>query len=488
MTSVVCAVDIDRPLGPVYDAWTRSTRVPTFMGGAAAERPGEPASVDWVTMIEGRSQGFTAEVTERVDGDRIVWSGRERPHGGIVSFAPLGDDRSRVTVELDWEPAGGDDLADQLILRRQLQAELDGFRHDLTTGAIGAASTPRPPTLNDDDRAGTNARQGRPGAPANGSAGRGRGADSPTRIPAQGWLEILKRTGKQVMADNVSIVAGGVAFYVFVALVPTLIAVISLYGLVADPVDVGRQLGAFLGALPPDAADLVRRQVEAITGQEEASLGLGLAAGVVVALVGASKGMLALVAALNVAYDEQETRKFVRLRGLALLLTLGLAILAVVGVGGMVVVRNLATRLGTFGETAVSVLRWPVLAAVVVLALAVLYRCAPDRAAPKWRWVTPGAIAATLLWLLGSIAFSVYVRNFGTYNETYGTLGAAVVLLLWLLLTAYAIVLGAEFDSETERQTRQDSTRGPSQPLGQRGAYAADTLGSEADLVGATKR
>lgn len=477
MTSVTCAVDIDRPVGVVYDAWTGSRRIPTFLGGSAAERRVDFASVDWVTMIEGRSRDFAAEVTERSDGERIAWSGRGRPHAGTVSFTAVGQNRSRVTVEIDWEPANDAGLTDQLILRRQLQAELDGFRLDLAAGDNGRLPVERPAAAE------------REPAPARASAtGNGRGADSPTQIPPKGWLEIFKRTGKQVQADNVSIVSGGVAFYVFVALVPTLIAVISLYGLVANPADVGRQLDPYLSALPQDAAQLVENQVTNITQQEESSLGFGLVIGVIVALVGASKGMLALVSALNIAFDEQETRKFVPLRALALALTLGLAVAAVAGIGGMVVVRNLATELGTFGETAVAILRWPVLAMLVVLALAALYRYAPDRAVPKWRWVTPGALVATVLWLVGSIAFSVYVSNFGTYNETYGALGAVVVLLLWLLLTAYAIVLGAEFDAETERQTGQDSTRGPSQVLGQRGAYAADTVGSEADLAAPARR
>ena len=477
MTSVTCAVDIDRPLAIVYDAWTRSSRIPTFLGGMAAERRVDPTSVDWVTMIEGRSHDFGAEVTERSEGVRIAWAGRGRPHSGTVSFSLAAQDRSRVTVEVDWQPADDAGLTDQLILRRQLQGELDSFHHDLAAGDNGRgpvgrpAASPRGPVT---ERAS--------------AAGNGRGADSPTQIPPKGWLEIFKRTGKQVQADNVSIVSGGVAFYVFVALVPTLIAVISLYGLVANPADVGRQLEPFLGALPEDAARLVETQVTNITEQEESSLGFGLVIGVIVALVGASKGMLALVSALNIAFDEQETRKFLPLRGLALGLTLGLAVAAVAGIGGMVVVRSLATELGTFGETAVAILRWPVLAMLVVLALAALYRYAPDRAVPKWRWVTPGALVATVLWLVGSIAFSIYVSNFGTYNETYGALGAVVILLLWLLLSAYAIVLGAEFDAETERQTKQDSTRGPSQPLGQRGAYAADTLGSEADLAAPARR
>lgn len=436
MVSVTCSVDIDRSAGAAYQAWTCSARIPTFMGGTATERAPDPLSVDWVTMIEGRSEAFTAEVSERADGERIVWTGQTRPHAGVVSFLAVGENCSRVTVNLDWEPDAGSNLADQLILRRQLQSELDGFRHEVTAGS--------------DDKAPAGAE---PATQSQAAAGNGHGADSPTQIPPKGWIEIFKRTGKQVVADNVSIISGGVAFYVFVALVPTLIAIVSLYGLVANPADVSRQLEPFLGALPPDAARLVETQVTAITEQEEASLGFGLVIGVAVALVGASKGMLALVAALNIAFDEQETRTFVRLRGLALLLTLGLAIAAIAGIGGMVLVRSLASSLGTFGETAVAVLRWPVLAMFVVLALAALYRYAPDRSVPKWRWVTPGALFAALLWLAGSVLFSVYVTNFGSYNETYGTLGAVVVLLLWLLLTAYAIVLGAELDGEAERQT-----------------------------------
>jgi membrane protein len=213
-----------------------------------------------------------------------------------------------------------------------------------------------------------------------------------------------------------------------------------------------------------------------IVEQGRASLGIGLVVSILVALLAASKGMLSMVTALNIAYDEEETRKFLRLRGLALLLTVGAALAAVIGVGAMVVVANLAEALGTFGEIVVTVLRWPVLAALAALILAMLYRYAPDRDAAAWRWVTPGAVAATLLLLVASVGFSIYVRNFGSYNETYGSLAAVVVLLLWLFLTAYAVVFGAELDSEAERQTVKDSTQGPRPPLGQRRAHAADTV------------
>ena len=438
--AIHCAVEVDVPAQVAYERWTSSERIPTFLGGTCDERTSEVGAVDWVTMIEGRPRQFQATVTEDVPATRIAWQGQDQPHAGEVAFDDIAHGRSRINVELHWRPEGDSALADRLILRRQLQEELDGFRRDLASGSR-TDQTPAP---------------GRPGGRQAGPpppAVAGRGADSPADIPAPGWKAIAKRTLKQLKTDNVSLIAAGAAFYVFLALVPALVAVISLYGLVADPADVTRQLETVLATLPSDAANVVRTQVSAITAGDRTGLGLSLVVSVVVALVGASKGMLALVTALNIAYDEDETRGFVRLRGLALGLTVAVAGAAVVGTGAMVVVGNLGERLGTIGRLTVSVVRWPVLAALVVLGLAVLYRLAPDRKAPPWRWITPGAFVATVLWLLGSIAFSVYVGSFGNYNETYGILGGVVVLLLWLLVTSYAIVFGAELDREIERQS-----------------------------------
>jgi membrane protein len=292
----------------------------------------------------------------------------------------------------------------------------------------------------------------KPESANHGGQDRGREASSPGEIPARGWLDIVKRSVKQLQSDNISVVAAGVAFYFFLALVPALIAVISVYGLVAQPADVQRQLESVVAALPADAANLVLSQAQTVVEQGSASLGLGLVISILAALLAASQGMLAIIKALNIAYDEEESRKFLRQRALALLLTAGVAAAAVLGVGGMVVVANLAKSLGTFEKIALTVLRWPVLAALGALALAAIFRYAPDRDPASWRWVTPGAIAATLLWLVASVGFSFYVRNFGSYNETYGSLTAVVVLLLWLFLTAFAIVFGAELDSEAERQ------------------------------------
>lgn len=449
MADITCSVDVEGHPRVAFDRWTESTRFPAFMGGAAVGRQtnGSMATIDWVDLLADRSSGREAGVVDQVPGERIVWTaGAGGSVAGVVRFDSLADDGARVRVELGIGAEAGLDVGDRLILRRQLQDDLEAFRqevrHAAATGATARAALPA--------HAGERQDKG----PQDKAAAEGQGlkAGAPGETPARGWLDIVKRTVKQLKADNIPIVAAGVAFYVFLALVPALIAVISVYGLVAEPADVQRQLDAALAALPPEAAGLVLSQVQTIVEQGSASLGLGLVVSVVVALLAASKGMVSMITALNIAYDEDETRTFLRLRGLALLLTVGAALAAIVGVGAMVVVANLAESLGTLGEITVTVLRWPVLAALAALGLAMLYRYAPDRHPAAWRWVTAGAVAATLLWLVASVGFSVYVRNFGSYNETYGSLAAVVVLLLWLFLTAYAVVFGAELDREAERQ------------------------------------
>jgi membrane protein len=193
----------------------------------------------------------------------------------------------------------------------------------------------------------------------------------------------------------------------------------------------------------------------------------------------ASGGVQGLVKSLNLVYDERETRGFLKLRGLSLLLTLGAIVVAVVALALITVFPAVIDDLGLgeAGELAASIGRWVILALLVLVALAVLYRFAPDRANPRWRWVSWGAVVALVLWLLGSFGFSWYVDNFGKYNQTYGALAAVIILLLWLYLSAFAVLLGAEFDAEIERQTARDTTTGPERPMGQRGAEAADTLG-----------
>lgn len=307
---------------------------------------------------------------------------------------------------------------------------------------------------------------------------RGREAERPGEIPARGWKDVAVRLKRQLKEDDVPLLAAGVAFFALLALVPTLVALVSLYGLVADPADVQSTVEDSLRAAPAEVRDLVSSQLESIIETSPSGLRVGVAVGLALALWSASSGMKHLMGALTLAYDEVDDRRFLRLRGLALLLTLGAVVVAVLALGAMVVPDTVddSGAAGTL-RLVLQIARWPVVALVAIVTLSVLYRWAPDRDAARWRWVSPGALVATLVWVVASIGFSIYTANFGSYNETYGALGAVVVLMLWLYITAYVVILGAELNCELERQTLVDTTRGPDRPLGERGAYAADTLG-----------
>jgi membrane protein len=303
-------------------------------------------------------------------------------------------------------------------------------------------------------------------------------ADTAVEIPAVGWRQVLRRAWRETKADGIPLVAAGVAFYSFVALFPGLIAAVTLYGLVADPVQVEEQIRSLSAALPPESAALIADQMQEITSTSNRALGVGFVVGVLGALFTASGAVFNLIKAINLAYDEEETRGFVRLRALALLLTLGAIVFLVVAVGVVAVLPVVLDQLGLggIGQTVVGVLRWVGLLVFVPAALALLYRYAPDRDDARFSWVSIGAVVATLLWIVGSVGFSIFVSTFGSYGETYGTLAGVVVLLLWLFLTAFVVLLGAEINSEAEQQTAQDSTVGPPQPLGKRGAVKADSI------------
>ena len=311
---------------------------------------------------------------------------------------------------------------------------------------------------------------------------RGRDAARPGEVPPRGWWDVLRRTIREVRDDDVSTTAAGVAFYALLALFPALIALVSVYGLAADPRDVADQLRSFTRALPGDARELVTDQLRSITRRSGGGLGTAAIIGTAAAFWSAAGGVAALIKGLNKVYDERETRKFLKLRGLALFLTLCGVVVAVLMVALIAAAPSVARRtLGSGAATsAVVALRWPLLAVLILVALAVLYRFAPDREKPKWRWVSWGAIAAALIWLVASVGFSVYVDLLGSYNETYGSLGAVVVLMLWLYLAAFAVLFGAELNAELERQTARDTTTGAERPMGERDAYAADTLGDTA--------
>lgn len=309
----------------------------------------------------------------------------------------------------------------------------------------------------------------------------GRSADRPPDIPKAGWRDILKRVQGEQSKDNISMVAAGVAFYMLFAVVPGLAAAVSIYALVADPAQLQSQIQSLSGMMPDQARSILEQQLTRIVSQAGGALTFGLIGGLLLTLWSSTKGMKALMTALNIAYDEDESRGFVKLNAVAFALTLGAILGGLLAIVMVVVVPVIFEALGLGGLMGrlISWLRWPLLALVFVLSLAALYRYAPNRSQPQWQWVSAGAVGATLLWLLGSLAFSIYVRNFGSYNETYGSLGAVVILLMWFWLSAYVVLLGAELNAEMERQTRRDTTAGRPEPMGERGAAAADTVAGQ---------
>ncbi|HEX5768981.1 MAG TPA: YihY/virulence factor BrkB family protein [Burkholderiales bacterium] len=308
---------------------------------------------------------------------------------------------------------------------------------------------------------------------------RGRQASTPREIPARGWLDITRRVKDQIKRDRLSIIAAGVAFYALLAIFPGLVALVAMYGLFADPAQIERHVAPLSGILPPEAAKIVLTQLHDLVSTNRGALGLGAIAGLLVALWSASSAVRTLMEALNVAYDEEERRGLVRFYGTALILTVGGVIAVILAIGlvvGLPAVLNFI-GLSSLLETVVSLARWPILALLAIVAFAVIYRYGPSRAQPRWRWVSWGATIAVALWIVGSALFSLYVTRFGNYNETYGAAGAVVILLMWFLLSSYAILIGAEINAEMERQTRKDTTSGQERQMGARRAYAADTVG-----------
>lgn len=293
---------------------------------------------------------------------------------------------------------------------------------------------------------------------------------------------MARRTKQEVKSDNLPITAAGVTFYGMLALAPAMVAIVSLYGLVTTPEESAKQVEGLTAALPGEAARLLVDQLKSITGADSGGLGIKLAVSLVGLLWSASSGTTALIRGLGIAYDEPEGRGFVKLRSRALLLTVLALAGAVLVLGLTVALPSIldAAGLGSVGKSVTLVLRWPLLGLLGMLALAALYRYGPDRDRARWRWVSPGTVLAATLWLVGTGLFGFYAGRFASHNETYGTLAGAVVLLLWLYLTALAILVGAELNSELERQTLEDSTVGEARGLGERMASSADTVGEAA--------
>ena len=310
---------------------------------------------------------------------------------------------------------------------------------------------------------------------------RGRSAERPGSIPKAGWRDIFWRVWDQMSRDNLSIVAAGVAFYGLLALFPLISAIVSIYGLVADPQTVQQQVADLGGILPQDTRQIVDEQLTRVTASANTALTVGVIFGLVLTLWSAGAGTKALIEGLNIVYGEEERRGFIKLNAVALGLTLGLILFMIVALALVAILPALIGSLGLpeLVRESARWLRWPILALAFMIVLAALYRYAPSRSEPRWRWVTPGAVGATALWIIGSVLFSWYVSSFGSYNETYGSLAAVVVLMMWFWVSAYIVLLGAEWNAESEHQTERDTTTGRERPLGERGAYVADTVGEQ---------
>jgi membrane protein len=312
---------------------------------------------------------------------------------------------------------------------------------------------------------------------------RGHSADKPRDIPAKGWKDIALRVKDQLNYDHVQVVSAGVAFYFFLALFPAIAAAVSIYGLLVSPEQVEQQMSQLASALPEQAHQMISEILHQMAGESDSNLGWTLVISILLSLYSSNKGIAAVFEGVNIAYDELDERGFFKKNGIELLFTLGAIVLGLLAIAVIGAWPGMVGNLGlpSVLQTLISWGRWIVLALIISLSLGLIYKVAPDRDNPEFKWVSWGAGIATLLWIGGSLLFSWYVNNFGSYDETYGSFAAIVILMLWFFLTAYIIILGAEINSEMEHQTRKDTTTGEDEPMGQRNAFHADNVAGSSE-------
>jgi membrane protein len=303
-------------------------------------------------------------------------------------------------------------------------------------------------------------------------------AAAPTEFTPRNWKSIALRVYGKFGENRVLAVAASITFYCLLALFPAIAALVSLYGLFADPATISDQLNNLTSFLPGGAIEIIGDQVKRISSKPHGSLSFGVVVGLLVALWSANAGVKAVFDALNIVYDEKEKRNFFVLNAVSLLCTVGALVIVLLALGAVVVVPAVlnVVGLGPVFEALIGILRWPILLVIIMGALSVLYRFGPSRTAPRWRWVTWGGAFAAIAWVIGSAVFSFYVSHFGSYNATYGSLGAAIGFMTWIWISSIIVLLGAEINAEMEHQTARDTTAGQPKPLGARGAAMADTV------------
>jgi membrane protein len=309
--------------------------------------------------------------------------------------------------------------------------------------------------------------------------GRGRQAAAPWQIPSRGWKDILWRTCLKINEDRLLAVAAGVVFYGLLALFPAITALVSLYGLFANAATINDHLVSAAEILPASAVDIIHDQIVRLAAKSDAKLGLAFVSGLAIALWSANAGVKATIDALNVVYEEKEKRGFITLNLISLSFTLGTIILILLVLGAVVVLPLVLADLGLgqFTDALFRYTRWPILFGGITAGLALIYRFGPSRRRARWQWLSIGTLGAAAAWIASSALLSSYLGAYAHYDVTYGSLGTAIGLMMWMWVSAIVVLAGAQLNSEIEHQTARDSTVEADQPLGKRGAVMADTFG-----------
>jgi len=305
-------------------------------------------------------------------------------------------------------------------------------------------------------------------------------ANSPGSLPSNAWVQVVKRVWVMIGFHELGLLAGGLAFFVFLALTPLIAAMVMIYGLVGDVRTVQDQMQSIVRVVPLEAAKLIQDQLLQIVTTSSGVTGFALIIALFFAVYGGMRAASGMISALNVINEEHETRSFVTLTVRAAALTLAAVLIALTGIlsGGVFAWLQTQTSvyLGSVTAFLFKLLTWALAVALGTVGFALIMRYGPDRRPAKWRWLTPGSLLATVLWIAVSFGFSLYVAYISDYNATYGSLSAIVVFLMWLYLSAYGVLLGALLNAEIERQTYCDTTVGPARPAGERGAVLADQV------------
>lgn len=320
----------------------------------------------------------------------------------------------------------------------------------------------------------------RPAASSN--PGAGADADSPSDIPARGWVQIGKRVAAQFNDHRLMTESAAITFYALLALFPALAALVSIYGLFADPNAINEQLKTLSGMVPGGGMQIISDQVHTLASNSNGALGFGAAIGLATSLWSANQATKAVFDALDIVYDQKETRSYIVRTLVTLAFTLGIIVFLVIALAAVVAVPVLLGTMGLGGmvQTLLNLGRWPLLLVGIALVLGFIYRYGPDRREARWRWVTWGSAFAAIVWVIGSLLFSWYVSNFGSYNKTYGSLGAVIGFMTWIWLSGIVVLVGGEINAEMEHQTARDTTTGAPKPMGARGATKADTVAAAA--------